>query len=242
MPSSKAGEMFLTPYFFGQPEDESLPVSYGLPPTAASGQLGVVDAGDGFIPLDPAAPRQFIKSGFYGAAANANVISTNGQVPALCTVDGAGVSNCLESIVIDVEQGFRLNVLIYDQNGAFVNQYTQTVTNAEIWEVQKRSFGSVDLGRVSPTAGDPRVRVNVQIYPRSQENRLIGNGVYIMYVDLLRLQREPKNDPFCTVTPFDDRCVPLYKQSPEGEQLYDERPTNRVTFIRRMPYMRPSEF
>jgi len=245
-PTSKTGELFLTPYPRGV--SDKLDATYGTPPASDLNYtgLGAVYAGEaGAVSPSAENPLQFLKSGYYGSAANADVISTSGTAYSLCTQSDGGVGNCLESIIVDVEQGFRINVLVYDHMGHFVNQYTQTVSNAEIWEVQKRSEGS-SLAGDQPTAGNSKVRVNVQIYPRSQENRMIGNGVYIMYVDLLRLERRPLANE-CGLMPNIDMCTPMNIQTGEGEGasaefIPDERPGGRVTFVRRMPYMRPSEF
>jgi len=246
IPPNRAGEIFLTPYPFGvDSASDALGTGqdFGMPPVAtdASG-LGLVDLGSGAAPDSGTGSFTFLKSAFYGSQGNSSVIATSGEAYSLCSQDPvSGAGNCLESIVIDVEQGFRLNVLIYDHLGNFVSQYSETVTNAEIWEIQKRSPGSSVSGE---KAGNPKVRVNVQLYPRSQENRLIGNGVYITYVDFLRLERLPVNGQNCVEGL--DRCTKMHIISEGvGESAgisKTERPGGRVTFIQKLPYMRPSEF
>jgi fibro-slime domain-containing protein len=203
----------------------------GFPPASGTGyglvNSDVVTGGD----AGSAQSTQFIKSGWYGdVASDGNIyVPTNGSTPAFCT--GAnGVNSCLTGLSFTTEQGFKLNVMVYDANGNFVSRYFQEVSNTEVAMMQAKTDGTGDNG-----VGNPKLLVDLGIYPRASNGRALGNGVYIMVVDFLKILRKAN----CNVAGESD-CFPLRYLNAQNGATNPEKPAGRQQLVLKVGYMRPA--
>jgi len=184
-------------------DNKDLQKLFGLPPEVSDfGPYGIADptkqATDGGY--------QFVKNGF----PNESSVGTNGRIaPTRCIADRSKPEepriNCL-NFSLQARQPFQLSVILYDQLGNFVTQYREIVTEKEFRSVVQgpNYVSEANADKLRPTSecvakspsnyGQPNVlttnglvKVNVNIYPFSQNGRRFGNGVYIAKIDRVDL-------------------------------------------------------
>lgn len=245
IPPSLAGEIILSPL----PYEEILGTwdneiaTYGSFPSSTNGSVGAVVSGNG-VPMTTMSSDvtkasdggvQFIKSGFVSSAGDPNQLATSGTSSSLCTEDGSA-SNCLTGIMFETEQGFKINVMVYDAIGNFVTQYKESVTNEEMWAVQLQAPGSeFDI------SGNGKVIASVGVYPNDRLGRKIGNGAYILVVDVLKLRRIPVAQTTAETEAIgSDEGVAYNKKTITAGAIYYEKPIreSRTRFVKKIGYMR----
>jgi len=227
IPPQRAGELILTAYptagadvningtrvpyeQWSDPESKYQKL-FGLPPKQ-------IDENTPYGVANPTAQAldggyQFVKNGFPGES------SVGGRIqvaPTRCFVDDFDRDsedpkpriNCL-NFSLPAKQPFKLSVIIYDQLGNFVTQYSEIVTEKEFRSVvqgpnyvPEANAGTVkqtpqcqtpttsNYGKPDVLTTNGWVKVNVNIYPFSKEGRRFGNGVYIAKIDRVDLPYE----------------------------------------------------
>jgi fibro-slime domain-containing protein len=179
MPADKTGEIILSPMPHTAVAD---PIAWST--TWADvygsgtkfGSAPSMNAPVGGVDANGAQP-QFVKGGL---GSNINDPSKP-QIPTLCRTEDDGRSNCF-GISFTIQQPFRINVMIYDHLGQYINRFSQAITAAELQAIQMASPGSPD-----PTiAGNAEVMAKVMLYPVSSVGRLIASGPYLIKIDLMK--------------------------------------------------------
>jgi len=184
LPVNSTGEVNLSLY----PADTSAAnmvalnmLGFGMPPirTGAASALYTVDTAN-------AAFAQYVVSSA-GASNNNMAVS---HCSAVLNSTGTGYNNSCLSIGFDTERPFSANVMVYDHLGNFVSRYQANVTADAITKLQNKSkvAGNTCVidNVVIPAVASAKVRANINIYPFSQTGRKLGDGVYILDVDIIQ--------------------------------------------------------
>jgi len=218
IPPQRAGELVLTAFptpggavntmngpmpYEKWKEDKEMQKLFGLPPELSdNGPYGIADPKK----QAPDGGYQFVKNGFPKESSAGG----NGQIaPTRCITDRTKPDepriNCLNFSWI-ATQPFNLSVIIYDQRGYLVTQYSETVTEKEFRSVVQgpnyapeeqanvkklntnaskdcQAQTSDNYGKPNVLTTNGQVKVNVNIYPFSSNGRLFSNGVYTAKID-----------------------------------------------------------
>jgi len=225
IPPQRAGELILTVYpstknsdYYDWLRDETKQRFFGLPPQMV-GDPNNPEAGEWWGLVDPSKETeyfggfQFVKNGF------PNESNTKGNIkiaPTRCTTQfyGEPRMNCL-NFNLKAQQPFQLAVTVYDQQGNFITQYKETLTEQEFRNiVQAPNYvsGTVNTSGASsgcelPTPnnyGAPTtlttngiINVGVNIYPIYSDGRRWGNGVYVAKIDRIDLPfKDGERNPY----------------------------------------------
>ena len=124
------------------------------------------------------------------ASANAPLV-TSGR----CYADENGTESC-SSISFRTSQPFQVNVRVFDHLGHFISQYTEGITDPEVFRktvtdptVNASLSGNYcfpEKGEPVPTSGVAEMMVTIKMYPISQKGRKLGTGPYIYQVSIIK--------------------------------------------------------
>lgn len=163
LPKDKTGEILLTPYTSDKMNLDSMvsKAGWGMPPYA--------DANHGLN------NEQFA------------VGPTSGLKVGHCVkaFDGRKYDNSCLALGFTVTGPFKANVQVFDHLGHFVSAYQAGVDAGTIRKVQNVRGNGRTCADGTPATTTGKVFANVQVYPFSQTGRKLGNGVYILKVDVI---------------------------------------------------------
>lgn len=168
LPKNKTGEILLTPYISEDMKLDSMIANtgWGMPPEVGANKgLG---------------NEQFAVGPTNGLKVGHCIKQATNDPTSKYKFD----NSCL-ALGFTVTGPFKANVQVFDHLGHFVSTYQAGVDAETIRKVQAvRSNGRTCAdGVAASTTG--KVFANVQVYPFSQTGRKLGNGVYIMKVDVI---------------------------------------------------------
>ena len=133
---------------------------------------------------------------------NDNGTSAKGR----CYVDDKGTESC-SSISFRTSQPFQVNVRVFDHLGHFISQYTEGVTDPNVFRQMVSSTptpvhltSNVCMSDPKPdpnnpekeirltveTSGVAEMMVTIKMYPISQQGRKLGTGPYIYQVSIIK--------------------------------------------------------
>jgi len=198
-------------------EDENAQKLFGAPPNPSEGRFyGVANPKE----QAPNGGYAFVKNGFPNESSvgtHAGQLAPTRCIldPKMSTEDDLRV-NCLNFSFL-ANMPFKIVVTVFNQIGQFITQYRETVSEQEFRSIVQGPSFSSDIDQAAfdklkanksieckePESGpngnfgepdvltiNGLVKVNVNIYPFSQNGRRFGNGVYIVKIDKIDLPYE----------------------------------------------------